>query len=529
MNKYLIIFVAVLLVVTIVGCARPTLPQTSPTPSLKAPTSTASPKATVSTPVYGGDLKIIMGGNITGIGRLGTQNEAVASMYARVTAAALDDVVRYDVQQHLTPRLAESWNFAPDGKSITLNLRKGVKFHDGTDFNAQALKFNLDQKIADPVQGVPLKAISNCEVLDTNTLRLNLKAFDATLMYRLSNVVSPTAWVIPSTPETMAKNHVVGTGPFKYVNYKPDDNILCEKNTNYWQPGKPYLDSIQLLQIADPVTALLSFKKGDAQVIFNITPRDAKDLEAAGYTIVLSSIGSTYFLAPDGANPDSPFAKREVREAVEYAIDKKTMASALGLGYYSPAAYVATARDEPLPAGITPRNYDPAKAKQLLASAGFPTGFKTEIVSSTTVNKDVLVVLQTYLKDVGIEATLNLQDQARLTTTDRNGWKNAIYIPNQPINGVIVSFANRFSSAQTVSMYRGDWQQKLNEALAQFDDNKRDAQIRDLVKMLHSEVMIIPVYMTSDITAQEKRVHDLKWTQGGHQNHWEPQDAWFSK
>jgi peptide/nickel transport system substrate-binding protein len=334
----------------------------------------------------------------------------------------------------------------------------------------------------------------------------------------------------------MAKDHMVGTGAFKYVSHQRDVNAIFEKSDTYWQKGKPYLDGIQFLQIADPVTATIALKSGGAQLYYLITAQQAKDLEAAGYTIVRESLSPIGYVTPDGANADSPFSKKTVREAVEYAIDKNALAQGVGLGYYPVATQFAAPGNTNYSPELTPRNYDPKKAKQLLAEAGYANGFKTTIYAPTSYNRDVLVVLQTYMREVGIDATLDIADAARLSSLQHEGWRNGILANSVPVNSALASKISMFFNADLTayastmaSVYRPPgWQDKLNAALKQYDEDKRAAQTKELCKIMSEEAMGIPLWVAPQLSAQDKKVHDIKWAQG-HGYFWEPENAWLSK
>jgi len=532
--KKLLIPLAIILacIFVIMGCAKPapTAPATTPA----KPATTASPTAKP-TPQYGGNLKII---TPTSIGTLGTPAEG-AGDYSRVAGPAFDIVFWRDKNFKHYPLLVQSWDIAPDGKTITLHLQKGVKFHDGTDCNAEALKYNLEN--ASVSFKTNLVRISSYDVLDDTTLRLNLTMFDANIFLALSAgaggwVASPTAMKIKSTNETMAKDHMVGTGPFKFVSWQRDINVKYTKFENYWQKGKPYLDTVEYVRIQEPTTAMMAFKAGDAQLLFQITPGDALDLQKAGYEIVLSDFHASYYMMPDGANADSPFANKSVREALEYAIDRKAIADSIGKGYYEALTQFPSTQSPMYVPGLKARSFDPARAKQLLASGGYPNGFNTTLITSSGFNRDALVIIQTYLKDIGINATLDIADSTRMTSISQNGWKNGIYLMYPPMNIDLSGLLRRFKTGADTpaswtarSMLRpAGWQDKLDTAVTQVDDNKRLTQLQDIIKLMYDEVMAIPLWSTPDISAQIKGLHDLNWERGQPYN-FTFQDAWLSK
>lgn len=554
----ILLFLALVLIIILPACAAQTAPPSnspSPKPIPASPAVTSTPAApaastiappTSSSPVSpaagapktGGTLKIIV---ISDIGTMGSPSEASAGMFARVAHPALDYLFREDTQYKLQPRLVQTWDIAPDGKSITFHLRQGVKFQDGTAFNADAVKYNLSNYAPSGVVPAILKNVTSYDVIDTYTIKLNLKAFDVGLMLDLSQtaaglMASPTALQIKSTSENMAKDHIVGTGPFKFVSYQRAVNVKYTRWDGYYQTGKPYLDAVEFAQIADPVVSLVSLKKGEAQVSFKISAQDAKDLEKNGFDIVLSGTMPTYYVTPDGVNADSPWSNKLVRQAAEYAIDKKTLAKSIGEGYYDPLTQFARSVEGTNVKDLAPRDFDPAKAKQLLTQAGFPNGFKTKLIIPPSANRDVAAALQTYLKDVGISADMDITDTGRFSTLDSKGWNNGLLLCDLGVGTLnVTSMARMFSltdgtAQNNFSMYRpSGWQALLTSAISEIDDNKRMVIQQQRTKMMYDESMVIPLWATPIISAQNKSVHDLKFMQGGQPHFYEIGDAWLDK
>jgi peptide/nickel transport system substrate-binding protein len=541
-NKYwmiLVITLVLLLALLLPACAR----QAPAPPAATPPAKPAAPPATPATPAkpqpqIGGVLKIITSGEV---GALGAPAEAVGGSPTRNFQPALEYLLRYDAKLNLQPRLVESWEIAPDGKAITLRLYKGIKFHDGTDFNAEAVKYNLANYAPSNIVPAVLQNVTSYDVVDPYTLRLNLKAFDCTLLYEFAGstfgmMASPTAMKLPTTPENMAKDHLVGTGPFKFVSFKRSDNIKYARFEGYWQKGKPYLDGVEFLDIADPVTAILALKKGEAHLIYRTTPTDAVDFEKAGFKIVVSGKELISSITPDGANADSPWGDRRVRQAADYAIDKKALGAAMGLGYYEPISQMVTPRGLAYVPGLAERTYNPDKAKQLLAEAGYTTGFKTTFYAQANYSKDVLVAIQTYFKAVGIDATIEIKpDSASMWALANKGWKNGLlFTPGFDVNN-IADVARCFRATGTGTLFQlsafrpPGWQDKLDATQAQVDYNKRTTQLQEINKIMVDEAMIIPLWISRVISAQDKRVQDLQWSEGGLPHFYEIQDAWLSK
>ena len=403
-------------------------------------------------PRYGGTFVWNHNG---GIPKIGAPSDDLGIAGNRNMYPALEPLLITDDQERLQPWLAESWETAPDGKWIILRLRKGIKFQDGTDFDAEAVKTNLETVYKANIRGTGvLGKISSYDVLDKYTLRMNLKEYDCTLLLRMAQsgmgqMVSPTALKKETTPENMAKLHSVGTGPFMFDSWKRDAYVKYKKWDGYWQKGKPYLDAIKIQNIPDLTVSIMSFKSGEAQAVENIDPVDAVQLAKEGYEIYQPSLYFLHSILPSGANPDSPFAKRKVRLALEYALDKKTMAKGIGMGYYEALCELATKNDPWYNPTLKFREYDPAKAKQLLAEAGYPDGFKMVIAYPTGGSGNMFPGImveksQQDLAAIGIDAELVPMEWNNVITGFRAGFANpdwekydALYFSTAPLTPVL--------------------------------------------------------------------------------------------
>ncbi|MFC1535025.1 ABC transporter substrate-binding protein [Thermodesulfobacteriota bacterium] len=446
-------------------------------------------------------------------------------------AHAMDALVQLDKAGNIVPNLAESWKVASDGLSITFKLRKGVKFHDGTDLDAAAAKISLDNM----KRGTWPRRRKSVEVVDKYTVKLNLKQYDASIFGALSTkmgmIASPTAIAKKATPENQAKLHMVGTGPYKFVDWSRDEFIKFERNENYWRKGA-YLDKLEITFIKDPVTSMLAFQSGAAQLTMRVTSKGANDLKAKGFEILSIPYGLKT-LTPDGANPDSPFAKKKVREAIEYAIDRPAVAQAIGLGYWTPVSQACPYPDSiGYLKGVEGRKYDPAKAKKLLAEAGYPNGFKTRILSKAEENHDLLVALQTFLADIGIQAKLELLDRGRYVKNHKEGWNNGMMYGT--IGARTYTVANNLGIITSTMPYNKPvylppgFEDTFDKALGTWDPDEERKHTQKLYRTVHDEAMIIPLWLETQLGAKTKEVHDSGWCEVG-STVWYSDKAWLSK
>ena len=438
----------------------------------------------------------------------------------RVGRPVFEPLLICDANENIKPWLAASFSTSPDGKAITLKLRKGVKFTDGTDFNADAVKFNLDLDLKNNITGsAVLKKITSYDIPDPYTITLNLSSPDATLLLTLAQqneglMASPTAQQKPTTPENITQLHMVGTGPFIYDNWQRDNYIQFKANPNYWQKGKPYLDGLRWNFIPDMTASLLAFRSGQANAMITLEPNDALNLRKEGFYVGSCILKMIHNVVPDGANPDSPFAKLEVRQALEYAINKNDILT-LGSNFFELSNQFAKPADGYFDSTITPRSFDPAKAKQLLAAAGYPNGVPTIVVTSqTTATLDNTNLLISNLKAAGFNITkVDGQTSAAYTTTTQKGWRSStpgvasLLRPPFPQPDNFTGLLTRFNSVLYPDEYRpAGWSAAWTSAQEQMDTAKRNAQVKALVRQMHDNASIVPIYFDSSRYVTDSKV-----------------------
>ncbi len=427
------------------------------------------------------------------------------------------------------PWLATGAKVADDKTSITFTLRQGVKFHDGTDFNADAVKYNFDAFIAAKMEPY----WKSVDVVDPYTVRLNLTSWTNMVMDSFSDaayIASPTAF--QKNGKEWADKNPVGTGPFIFQKYEQGTKITYTRNNNYWQQGKPYLDGLEILFIMDPLTLKAACQAGQLDMTNIGLGKQQKDFEEIGFQTSVIPM-TVYILVPDTANASSHFAKKEVREAVEYAIDREAIAKGLGYGYWQ-APYQVPARsngayNKDFTLG---RKYDPEKAKQLLAQAGYPNGFSTAIISQPAARQDdVNAAIKAYLDAVGIKTELKNVDQATFVNYQANGWSDALLMSpiaafgnfNQTLNFYFTDTMKQYSSWAKTPQFQAD----LNASFASvsLDINL----VRKVTDGMIIDATIIPTSESGLGFAFAKYVKDGGFNQRGFPTNWNISDVWLDK
>jgi|WetSurMetagenome_2_1015567.scaffolds.fasta_scaffold51202_2 peptide/nickel transport system substrate-binding protein len=418
---------------------------------------------------------------------------------------AAEKLMEYDQNKQLVPFLAESVTVAPDGKSITFKLRKGIKFHDGSDFDAEAVAFNYQlAKDTKRLQYDP--RLVRIEVVDTHTLRLHITGFTNQLLHSFGWVplFSKAAWDKAGggnleKSKEFARANIVGTGPFKFAEYKRDNYIRWVRNENYWQKGKPYLDGITVRYVPDSVTASAMMQAKEGDMWTNAPVKDQADLEKKGF-VRQSGFGTPRMIYFNTKDPNSRFQNKKLREAIEYAIDKAAIAKALGYGYYTPLTMVAPPGEWGFDPTYKGRPYDPAKAKQLLAEAGYPNGLSLKLLSlSMPPWTDEAAAVKRYLDEVGIKVDPDLADPGRyFGSVYVQGWQDLLLWITGMDPNYLITFHRQFGPepmANYASFKRPQELIALAEKSMGITDTKGQQDItKQLVRLMADEALVIPLY-----------------------------------
>lgn len=442
----------------------------------------------------------------------------------------IDKLLRVNKYGQLVPHLIESWKYSDDGLQLTLNARKGVKFHDGTDFNAEAVKWNLLK--ARETNGT-LQLLSSIDVKDEYQALIKMKSFDnhflPTLAYNGGNILSPTAYNAHDEEYVMV--HPVGTGPFKFVKYETNVKLVVERFDDYWQQGKPYLDRIEMLYMKDMETAVKMLMDGKVDAVVNLNGSSAEKLKSEGY--VISALPWTMEgLLPDSLNSDSVLADKRVRQAIEYAIDRPAIVKEFGHGYWQPLTQLATKKVCGYNPEIESRAYNPDKAKQLLAEAGYPEGFKTKLIGGEgTELKKIFTAVKGYLAAVGIKAEIEIADPELWKQYRANRpWHNAMlfrHFSSDPnFTWSLFDFHTAREYGQTSVLRNFD--DILNDALQARDSDTLVKTTRNVVKHIFDEAIVIPLILDSGISAANTKVHGLGFFED-HAMQWTPWNAWIER
>jgi len=300
------------------------------------------------------------------------------------------------------PAVASDYIISDDAKTYTFTLRDGITFHDGTPVTIEDVKYSIDRYAE--IQGESSafsSLVDSVEVQDDKTLVVNLKESYSEFLPMM------TIAIIPQSNEDPAGNPI-GTGPFKYVSYTPGQNLELKKYDGYWQEGVPSLDSVEFKFIADVDTAFVELQAGTIDILKYLTSAQAETL-GDDYNIVQGSMNLVHAMYLNSAY--EPLSKTEVRQALCYAVDRDAINNFIfgGKSHIIGSHMIPAMSKYYEPEAETVYSYDPEKAKELLADAGYADGFDLEITvpSSYSQHVDSAQIIADELSQVGINVTLN--------------------------------------------------------------------------------------------------------------------------
>lgn len=473
----------------------------------------------------GGTLRILWQtgiSNLSWVPKMGMTDESFSKTYS-------ETLVYYSNSGDMKPELAKSWEIDEQAKTLTFYLQEGVKFHDGTDFDAEAVRWNV-QNLIDAKRLANGQYVDSIEVVDKYTFRYHLNALISPAMmlhsygYNLVVMYSPTAFktaggTIPADSDleksiAWATSHFVSTGPFKFDSWTQDVSFRMVRNENYWR-GKeyPYLDAIEYTFVADPTIASAKMQAGEADIWGGPALKEATDLEKMGFNLNIGIGGFYTDIIPNNVSEGSPFKNQKVREALEYAIDRDALAAGLGYGKLKavkqcggPETSQGYNKDFPV------REYNVDKAKQLLSEAGYPNGLETTMMIFTAANQDMATAIQSDLAKAGIKVNIDVADPGRYIGSLYQGGWDGLLLWSCPVDpefaiGWFVHFGPQrifpYPSLEWPDEY---WQLVEKVRLAPSVEEMR-AATKEMMTFVSNGAYIIPLMTTINMNVTTKKVH----------------------
>ena len=355
----------------------------------------------------------------------------------------------------IVPAVASEVQISDDAKVYTFTLREGITFHDGTPVTVEDVKYSIDRYAEIQGESSAFSIVSDVEIKDEKTIVVNLKESYSEFLPMM------TVAIVPQANEDLIGNPI-GTGPFKFVSYTPGQKIVMEKYEGYWKEGVPSLDKAEFKFIADVDTAFVELQAGTIDIMKYLTAAQVQTL-GDSYNIVEGNMNLVHGMFLNSAY--EPLGNTKVRQAICYAVDRDAINNFIfgGKSKIIGSHFIPTLGKYYEPQAETVYTYDPVKAKELLAEAGYPDGFDLEITvpSSYSQHVDTSQIIAEQLNQVGINTTIN---QVEWST-----WLEETYRGGN-FQATVIGFDGTLAPSDLIMKYRtGDSKNFMHYSNEEFD------------------------------------------------------------
>jgi peptide/nickel transport system substrate-binding protein len=464
-----------------------------------------------------------------------------SSMDRRIRGLMFEPLLGMDLKGNIQPNLALEWKVSKDGKLYSFKLRKGVKFHNDQEMTAEDIKFAMDYTMnpANAAFGFSrLSLVERAEAADKHTLNVYLKSASAGFLSSLTDI--KTFSVIPrgSLPEGISKvtEYPPGTGPFKFVEWRPGERIIFARHEHYWG-RKAFVDKVVFRPIKEDSVRFIALQAGDVDMI-EATPFEwAKQItegKLKGIGFSQAVYGGYDSIRFNVAAP--PFDNKKLRQAVAHAIDRREILHAAHFGFGEPT-------DQNYPKGhawyfegAPWPTYDLSKAKALLKDAGY-NGQTIEIMISQEVAKQTMAAtLQAQLRKIGMNVKIHALDYGAFTTRERRGDFAFTFSGGSPKADPWDTYGPHLScerdlkkrQSNTSGYCNGEMDSLLRRAETELDPDKRKGLFKQIVMKVAEDLPILYVGFTPDFITFRDDIkgfvsdHDasLQWWGGGLSETW---------
>ena len=437
--------------------------------------------------------------------RVGNDNAA-----GRVFDLITSGLIRVTPNMDYAPDVAEKWE-TPDDKTIIFHLNPKAKFHNGQPVLAKDVKWTYESLLAPNFTSSKksgYSAVDHIEAPDEHTIIFKLKSPNAGIFDNL------TLGILPTGADTnVYKTKPIGCGAYKVIDYRPDDRLELEAFDD-WHLGTPKIKHVTIRIIPDLTTAVLELRRGTVNMEVNIIPfENVPEFEKNADFKVVKSAGSVYqYLAFNMKDP--LLAKKEVRQAIAYAIDRDRIIRDLQRGYGTKTDSMLAGGHWARPDNLPAYNYNPAKAKQLLAKAGYPHGFNLSFKTSTDAEANLRAqAIQQMLKEVGITVQIQSNEMStfladigkgnfQMYSLSRNG------IQDPDFYYVIFHSKNVPPEGQNRGSYNNPRvDQLIMDGRSTFDRTKRKPIYEELQKLVADDLPYLSLYMQTNVTIMRKNIN----------------------
>src|SRR5690625_72918 len=459
---------------------------------------------------------------------------------SRVTKQVLETLLDFEDESfELKPGLAHDWEVSDDGLTYTFHLEENVTFHDGTDFNAEAVKINFD-RFADPEheyafadneyvyfmystmfgghKGDDGHVVDEVNVVDDYTVEFIL---NKPLGFFLQNMgMTYFAITSPAALEEFGpeiNENPVGTGPFEFISWTKDESIVLEKNDDYWKEGLPKLDKLIFEVIPDNAARLIALRSGDIDIMDGLNPDDAEGIETDDEFTLHAREENNFGYVGFNVQKE-PLDNATLRQALMQAIDREAIVEALYAGYGSVAK-------NPLPPSYLGYNddvegyqYDVEKAKELLAEAGYEDGLEIDLWTMPVARpympdpETTAEIIQNNFADIGVTVNIVREEWAPYLEKTMNGEHEIYMLGWSGTNGDPDYFISSLLHGDLIGDSNREYYQNeevdtlLNDAKVEIDQDKRAEMYEEAQAIIGEDVPMVPLVHSKPVMATSNNV-----------------------
>ena len=446
------------------------------------------------------------------------ETEALVTPFM-VLYAIHDAVVKPMTGATSGPSLAESWTVSRDGLVYDFVLRKHARFHDGSPVTADDVKFSFER-----YRGAASKLLKDrvkeIQTPDPGRVRIVLKEPWPDFMTFYGTTASGAAWVVPRkyverVGEEGFKKAPIGAGPYKLVSFNPGIELVLEAFEGYWRKP-PAIKRLVLRTITDETTRAAAVKRGEVDLIYLVSGPVAEELKRTpGFKVAspLPSVGQFWLDFPDQWDPKSPWADRRVRLAASLAIDRQALNQAETLGLSRPTGSTVP-RDFEFALPIDPPAYDPKRARQLLAEAGFPNGFDGGEITPFPPYNAMGEAIAGWLQAVGIRTRMRTMERGAFMTSWREKKLHGVVLTISGVSGNAATRLESFVTKNGAFAYGAlpEVDDLFRRQAKELDKKKREALLHQMQRILSEQVTQAPIYHLGFPTGVGPRVDDIMAT-----------------
>jgi peptide/nickel transport system substrate-binding protein len=428
--------------------------------------------------------------------------------------AVHDALVRPLPGQKMGNSMAESWTESPDGLIYEFKLRRGLKFHNGDDVTGEDVKFSFERYKGAGAKELALR-VRQVDVVDPLTVRFVLKEPWPDFMTFYGTTATAAGIVVPKKYVTRVgddgfRKHPVGAGPYKFVSHNPGVEVVLEANTGYWR-RVPSVKRLVMKSVPEGTTRLAMLKKGEADMAFllegpeaeNVTKDPRLSLQATRHASAM------WIEFAEQWDAKSPWHDRRVRLAVNHALDRKGISDTACLGHCPPLGVVVPpVMDYAL--HVEPPRYDPQKAKQLLAEAGYPQGFAAGDFTPLTGFSVAGEAAVNYLNAVGIRSQMRTMERAAFYAAWQEKKLRGLFLTAAGNSGNAATRVEAFIYSKGSHAYGGypDIDDLFQQQARERNAAKREALLHRIQQLTLDRVMFAPIWSTRVLIGVGPRIAD---------------------